>query len=47
MNPIGYEILRSHTETVLLCRAMPPLAGQFPQVSTDDWCGHYESSTAA
>lgn len=44
-SPVGDEATRFYEDTVLLCRAMPPIAGGFPQVSIDDWCGHYEPST--
>jgi hypothetical protein len=45
LNPVGTEITRVHEDTVLICRAMPPLGGSFPQVTEDDWCGQF--STAA
>ena len=39
LNPLGEEVTRIHEANVLLCRAMPPIAGAWPQVSPDDWCG--------
>lgn len=42
MNPHGEEVVRVHQQTVLLCRAMPPIAGQWPQVLPEDWCGHFQ-----
>jgi hypothetical protein len=41
LNPIGNEVTRVHEDTVLICRAMPPLGGSFPQVTEDDWCGQF------
>lgn len=43
LNPYGEEVTRVHQQTVLLCRAMPPIVGQWPQVSPDDWCGHFDT----
>lgn len=43
LNPYGEEVTRVHPQTVLLCRAMPPIVEQWPQVSIDDWCGHFQS----
>lgn len=40
-NVVGDEVERTHAVTVLECRAMPPVAGGWPQVQEDDWCGHY------
>lgn len=45
INPHGDEVVRVHPQTVLLCRAMPPIVGQWPQVSKDDWCGQFDSGT--
>lgn len=41
LNPVGDEVTRIHEETVLICRAMPPISGSFPQVAEDDWCGQF------
>jgi hypothetical protein len=41
LNPVGDEVTKIHEETVLICRAMPPIAGSFPQVAEDDWCGQF------
>lgn len=43
LNPFGEEVTRVYQQTVLLCRAMPPIAGQWPQVTVDDWCGHFDT----
>jgi hypothetical protein len=42
LNPIGDEVTKIHEETVLICRAMPPLGGSFPQVAETDWCGEFK-----
>jgi hypothetical protein len=42
LDPFGDEVSRVHQQTVLMCRAMPPIAGTWPQVSVDDWCGHFK-----
>jgi hypothetical protein len=39
MNPVGEEIVRVYPHTVLICRGMPPIAGSWPQVTPEDWCG--------
>lgn len=44
LNPLGQEVTRVHADTIMICRAMPPLGGSFPQVNEEDWCGHFESS---
>lgn len=41
LNPVGDEVTKIHEDTVLICRAMPPIAGSFPQVTEDDWCGQF------
>lgn len=41
INPVGSEVQRSHEKTVLLCRARPPITGEWPQVSEEDWCGSF------
>lgn len=43
LNPLGDEVSRVHQQTVLLCRAMPPIAGTWPQVDSEDWCGQFET----
>lgn len=47
LDPNGDEIARLHQSTVLQCRAMPPLAGAWPQVSTDDWCGYFKEKSVS
>lgn len=42
LGPWGDEVTRVHEATVYVCRFWPPIAGQWPQVSDDDWCGQYE-----
>jgi len=44
MNPNGDEVTREHSQTVLICRAMPPIAGSWPQVIESDWCGQGKHS---
>jgi hypothetical protein len=39
VNPNGDEVTRQYPQTVLICRAMPPIAGSWPQVVPEDWCG--------
>lgn len=41
LNPLGTEVTRVHADTILICRAMPPLGGSFPNVTEDDWCGQF------
>jgi hypothetical protein len=47
LNPVGTEITRVHEDTVLICRAMPPLGGSFPQVTEEDWCGQFSRTPEA
>lgn len=42
LDPFGDEVARIHQQTVLQCRAMPPLGGTWPQVAIDDWCGYFK-----
>jgi len=42
LDPNGEEVVRTHQQTILECRAMPPLAGSWPHVSTEDWCGYFK-----
>lgn len=39
INPHGDIVVRKHAAPVYVCRYNPPLAGDWPQVSEDDWCG--------
>lgn len=41
--PDGTDGERQYSSTVLLCRAMPPIVGQWPQVTEDDWCGQFDT----
>ena len=41
-NPLGDTSTRVHKQSVLLCRAMPPLIGEWPTVLESDWCGYFE-----
>jgi len=45
LNPVGDEVTKIHEDTVLICRAMPPIAGSFPQVTEDDWCGQFSPAS--
>lgn len=42
LNPVGEEVIRIHEVPILQCRAMPPIAGTWPQVTAEDWCGQGE-----
>jgi hypothetical protein len=42
LNPNGDEVVRMHPCSVLQCRAMPPIAGTWPQVELEDWCGYFK-----
>ena len=44
LNPHGDEVNRQHERNVYICRASPPIAGDWPQVSEDDWCGGFKPS---
>lgn len=39
INPVGEEVDRYHSNNVYICRANPPITGDWPQVSEKDWCG--------
>lgn len=41
LNPYGDEVTRKHLTDILQCRAMPPIAGTWPNVDREDWCGYY------
>ena len=41
-NPNGDEVTRQYGQTVYICRANPPISGDWPQVTADDWCGMFE-----
>ena len=41
-NAFGDSSTRVHQQSVLLCRAMPPIIGQWPTVLETDWCGYFE-----
>jgi len=43
-NPIGEEVHKVHQSNVLICRYHPPISGDWPQVSEDDWCGKFKSN---
>ena len=42
INPVGEDVSRTHDRTVRICRANPPIGGDWPQVSEDDWCGKFQ-----
>lgn len=42
LDPYGEEVNRSHDSSVYICRANPPIGGDWPQVSEDDWCGKFQ-----
>ena len=42
LDPFGDEVVRVHGQTVLQCKALPPVTGTWPQVSTEDWCGYFK-----
>jgi hypothetical protein len=42
INPYGSEVEREHPSTIYICRANPPIAGSWPEVSEDDWCGKFQ-----
>lgn len=43
-NPNGDEVNRKHERAVYICRANPPIGGDWPQVVEDDWCGGFKPS---
>lgn len=42
LDPHGDEVNRTHSSTIYICRANPPIAGSWPEVSEDDWCGKFQ-----
>jgi len=42
INPVGYEVSRTHDSNVYICRANPPIGGDWPQVTKNDWCGKFQ-----
>ncbi len=42
INPYGEEVNRKHENTVFICRANPPIGGDWPQVTEEDWCGKFQ-----
>lgn len=42
INPHGESVHRNHDRTVYICRANPPITGDWPQVSENDWCGQFQ-----
>lgn len=42
LDPYGEEVERQHSSTVYVCRANPPITGDWPQVSDNDWCGKFQ-----
>lgn len=42
INPLGDQVSRQHDRTVYICRANPPIGGDWPQVTENDWCGRFE-----
>lgn len=47
LDPYGDEVARVHQQTILLCRAMPPITGSWPHVAVDDWCGYFETDSVS
>jgi len=39
LNANGDAVVRKHEQSIYLCRFNPPIAGEWPQVSEEDWCG--------
>lgn len=44
LDPHGDEIERQHASDVFICRALPPITGSWPEVTTSDWCGKWKST---
>lgn len=45
LNPHGTDITRKYDNTIILCRAEPPISGSWPQVTEEDWCGRFEADS--
>lgn len=45
LNPHGDEVERQYENNILICRESPPISGSFPQVSAEDWCGKFTSTS--
>lgn len=43
-NPVGDEITRAYESNILICRWFPPVSGQWPQVSDNDFCSKFENN---
>ena len=44
INPHGDEVNREHSSNIHICRANPPIGGDWPQVTEDDWCGMFKEN---
>lgn len=44
LNPNGDIVIRKHNTTVHVCRYNPPITGEWPQVTNEDWCSKGVSS---
>lgn len=42
-NPYGELVEREHTQHILICRHSPPIAGTWPNVTVEDWCGQFRT----
>ena len=42
LDPYGQEVNRKHGHNLYICRANPPITGDWPQVTEDDWCGGFK-----
>lgn len=47
INPMGDEVNRQYDRNVHICRANPPISGDWPQVTDSDWCGRFEKKEEA
>jgi hypothetical protein len=42
LDPYGMEVNKSHGNDVYICRALPPITGDWPEVTENDWCGKFQ-----
>jgi hypothetical protein len=42
LDPHGIEVNKKYDQSVYICRAGPPIAGDWPHVTEDDWCGGFK-----
>lgn len=43
INPLGHEVTREHPSTVMICRYNPPIGGDWPTVTEEDYCGKFKN----